>query len=788
MSDPTINPVQLFHNYLSEHQNEDQVIILDNVDDITILEEDLGFESVKFVDLIPRASRAKVIVTTRDRRVGERLAARGSTVSVGTMDISNSIHLLKSYLPSDKPTSKPEQEELVKSLDCLPLAITQAAAYITEECLSLGEYLSLLQESDEQFEELLSESLSDDRRYQQEGNSPIKTWKISFDHILKIGRRASEMLSLMAFFDRNHIQSNLLRRKSESNILFLKAAGILESFSLISKLPTGDAYRMHKLVQVATQAWVRVQKSTPGVRLVAITKLATLFPSGEYETWRECEALLPHTRFIMPHSHESSDTSLQYANLLTKVAWFYRCQTRYQMSIDTAGEAREIYRRIRGWRDPGAHSNTITEIDNQMSRFEFASLDGCIGTLREICSSLDTQLGEEDPESLRAWGNLAWALHCDAQIRKIIPEEAIFLFRNILPIRERVLGVDHPRSMTTMNNLGLALGEKFELLDNGLPPDDMSDEDLQAINTESLGLLRECLHRRLQYSGPDHPDTLEIQGNLGCTLYARGTYVEAEQLLRSTIASRVALFGYLQGESVPYLSALAKCLSEQGAEEEAIEVAQKTVSFAEDIFGPTHMETLINRNNYANILRQAKRYNDAVQVCQRMLMDTMDYDNHTWPGAKKSRNIASKRMVVLSLNKWPSPPSQPSVPIYRSRFEALVAVISQGISGWRRSDLNDVQMIRLLVYAPENVLDRLDPLPPEWEIRLSQSYKIYFANKSTQATIWQDPRDADAEDDELIASPAFDSEHVIPTRELRDPPEEIELDAQTSELHLQDPD
>ncbi len=172
---------------------------------------------------------------------------------------------------------KLEEEELIKSLDYLPLAITQAAAYITEVCISLGEYLSMLQESDDQLEELLNESLSDDRRGHQEENSPIQTWKISFDHIVKIDQRASELLVLMAFYDRNYIQSSLLQHRSESRPRFLKAAATLECFSLISKDPRGNAYKMHRLVQVATQAWSRTQKFASKLRLEAITNLLMCF-------------------------------------------------------------------------------------------------------------------------------------------------------------------------------------------------------------------------------------------------------------------------------------------------------------------------------------------------------------------------------------------------------------------------------------------------------------------------------------------------------------------------------
>jgi hypothetical protein len=64
-----------------------------------------------------------------------------------------------------------------------PLAITQAAAFISENGLTLEEYLEAFQEDDSELVALLSEDTGDVRRDFQNGNSVMRTWKLSFDQV-----------------------------------------------------------------------------------------------------------------------------------------------------------------------------------------------------------------------------------------------------------------------------------------------------------------------------------------------------------------------------------------------------------------------------------------------------------------------------------------------------------------------------------------------------------------------------------------------------------------------------
>jgi len=130
-------------------------MILDNVDDMetlfTALVETPSAASKQRVALstyIPRSPNGKVVVTTRDSRVGERLTDRKKCITVPLLAEHEAVRLLYSKLSGDSNCTEADAAILVKTLDCLPLAITQAAAFISENYCTIEDYLEMLQASD----------------------------------------------------------------------------------------------------------------------------------------------------------------------------------------------------------------------------------------------------------------------------------------------------------------------------------------------------------------------------------------------------------------------------------------------------------------------------------------------------------------------------------------------------------------------------------------------------------------------------------------------------------------
>lgn len=99
------------------------------------------------------------------------------------MDQGHALALLQKKLGTD--LERDDEVELLQTLDYMPLAITQAAAYISQRAprTTVSRYLQDLLRGDKERASLLKKDVGDSRRDGRASNSIIATWQISFEHI-----------------------------------------------------------------------------------------------------------------------------------------------------------------------------------------------------------------------------------------------------------------------------------------------------------------------------------------------------------------------------------------------------------------------------------------------------------------------------------------------------------------------------------------------------------------------------------------------------------------------------
>jgi hypothetical protein len=97
--------------------------------------------------------------------------------------------------------------ELATTLDHIPLALVQAAAYIRERAprCSVQQYLEEYRQSDRSKTSLLNREAGHLRRDIAASNAVLITWQISFKHIRHTRPSTADLLSLISFFDRQGI-------------------------------------------------------------------------------------------------------------------------------------------------------------------------------------------------------------------------------------------------------------------------------------------------------------------------------------------------------------------------------------------------------------------------------------------------------------------------------------------------------------------------------------------------------------------------------------------------------
>ncbi len=589
-----VDTLRLVCDWFSEAEDETWLMVLDNADNL-----DLFFTrpdaaaideqySPPLVDYLPQNSNGLMLITTRDERMAKRLAGIHASVVVNPMSPSEAQELLENRQINLAGSSDDGQStRLLEALGYIPLAITQAAAFINENQISLTKYLEMFRERDSDLQDLLDEDLGDLRRDSQSQNSVIKTWKISFDLISEQMPRAAEILSLMAVLDRQGIPESLLRDGSDRITYFTKALGTLLAFSLIKSGGDVVGYEMHRLVQLATQKWLEVQGTIEKWREKALVVVADMFPSGEIKTWTTCESLLPHAQKVLENEVTNEVYQVKLSNLLYNVAFFELEQGRYATACVRYLAAVEVQKRSLGLE----HPSTLTSMHNLALTYQRqGQLEKAEKLLLEVLEARRRPLGAEHPDTLASMNNLALTYREQGRW-----EEAEKMQLEVSEATKRMLGAEHPDTLTSTNNLALIYREQGRW------------EEAEKMQLE----VSEATKRML---GAEHPDTLPSTNNLALIYKDQCRWEEAEKLQLEVLEATKRLLGAAHPDTLTSIHNLATTYREQGRLEEAEKMQLEVLEATKRLLGAAHPDTLTSMHNLAIIYCEQGRLEEAEKM------------------------------------------------------------------------------------------------------------------------------------------------------------------------------
>ena len=152
-NDPKVDILPLVSCWLEDEKNGSWLIILDNADDSETLLQPRSNNAESggntagpkrsLLSVIPEKSHGKVLITSRDRIAAYNLVGDyDNLVKVDPMSVSESLSLLRTKVRIDQAMEN-DAVELLDALEHIPLAITQAGAYIrqAEPLMTLSHYL-----------------------------------------------------------------------------------------------------------------------------------------------------------------------------------------------------------------------------------------------------------------------------------------------------------------------------------------------------------------------------------------------------------------------------------------------------------------------------------------------------------------------------------------------------------------------------------------------------------------------------------------------------------------------
>lgn len=255
----------------------------------------------------------------------------------------------------------------------------------------------------------------------------------------------------------------------------------------------------------------------------------------------------------------------------------------------------------------------------------------------QACASLVDQYRLSSPEVARLLTQAGWYLRERALYAQAEP-----LLKRALVIRARVLGLEHPDTATSYNNLAQLYrlrGEyrqaeelyqrALKIREDVLGPQDSNT----AFTLHDLGHIyyfqgefkkaepfyQRALAIRKDALGPLHPHTATTLNHLGMLYHSQGEYDKAEEFYVRALTIREKILGSGDPLIATALNGLALLYYAQGRYAKAEKLYQRALAIREQALGPEHHHTTITLNHLGLLYQEMAKYDQAESLHQRVL-------------------------------------------------------------------------------------------------------------------------------------------------------------------------
>ncbi|KAK4139118.1 kinase subdomain-containing protein, partial [Dichotomopilus funicola] len=424
--------------YLSSEAAGRWLLVVDNADDVKVVcgSQDASGGLDRY---LPQSENGRTVLTTRSRDVAMRVTEK--TVKLDEFSLSEAKTLLEKLVTREVLTNDTASvTELLRELTYLPLAITQAAAYLERNEVSIAEYLRLLRNTEKDMADLLSEELPDRTRYKEAKHAVATTWMVSFDQIREQDPNAADLLSFMSQIEPKSIPQSLLP-ELDSNVQTVSAIGTLCGYAFVSK--RDEMLDMHSLVHLATRIWLSREGLEPQAAETAVRHLAGSFPTGDYENRHIWRTYLPHVLRILQRAG-AGDIEEKY-KLSFGVGRCLKVEGRIK-------EAVRCFEECWRWHSEQSMEEHPSRLASQHALAGAYQADGqikkAVALLEQVVGVQERTLAEEHPLQLASQHELAGAYQADGQIKK-----AVTMLEQVMAVEARTLAEEHPSRLASQHAL-----------------------------------------------------------------------------------------------------------------------------------------------------------------------------------------------------------------------------------------------------------------------------------------------------------------------------------------------
>ncbi|KAH7304540.1 P-loop containing nucleoside triphosphate hydrolase protein [Stachybotrys elegans] len=469
---------QVMKGYLELSASGRWLLIVDNADDVATLMEPGGIYTY-----LPKNGDGSILFTTRAMDVAQAVAD-----DIEELEEMSEVEA-KAFLQKLLPSSSAEEEamiELVRRLTYLPLAISQAAAYMKRSKIPVSKYLSFLHNADKEAISLLSREFPDRTRYSESRHA-----------IQKHDWMAAELLSFLSQIEPRAVpQSMLPQIRSEES--FVHAVGTLYGYAFLYRRQDGEMMDMHSLVHLAAQEWVRNRGNTKSVKRNSDDWV-------NREVWRK---YMPHVLKAIQVSEEGARWEEEECEL---GYWAGRC-----LQVEgRIAEAVELLQHVVKVQETTLAENHPDRLASQHALAIAYRANGqvkeAVKLLQHVVKVRETTLEENHPDRLASQHVLAQTYQANGQVK-----EAVELLQHVVKIAGATLAENHPDRLASQHALAIAYQANGEV-------------------EEAVELLQHVVKVEGTTLAENHPSRLASQHALAIAYQANGQVKEAVELLQHVV-------------------------------------------------------------------------------------------------------------------------------------------------------------------------------------------------------------------------------------------------------------
>ncbi|PTB43606.1 hypothetical protein M441DRAFT_56598 [Trichoderma asperellum CBS 433.97] len=202
-------------------------------------------------------------------------------------------------------------------------------------------------------------------------------------------------------------------------------------------------------------------------------------------------------------------------------------------------------------------------------------------------------LGAEHPNTLTSMGNLASTYWNQGRWK-----DAEELEVQVMEISKRVLGAEHPDTVASMGNLASTYWNQGRW------------KDAEELEVQVMGTSKRVL-------GAEHPHTLTSMGNLASTYRKQGRWKEAEDLEVQVMEISKRVLGVEHPNTLTSIGNLALTYQDQGRWKEAEDLQIQVMEIQKRVLGAEHPDTLTSTASLAFTWKDLGRLSDAIALMEK---------------------------------------------------------------------------------------------------------------------------------------------------------------------------